>query len=463
MRTKGLLTEALALAEQGLLVAIENQNFQHGLDLYSQKILIHFALGNTLSMVSLIPEYEASCQKYGTAKDFMHYYLVMSLLYDAVGFREKTIEMTKRSIDYAQELNDLIMLVRGHNNLCYLEVEKGCNDEALQAGLLARKYNQQILRKLPELARLHDIRINNNLADVYIFEGDFDTAQTLLDNTLNSPIIQHHNRERVAALFGYGFLYEKQDNLKEAVNYYKQSIALAQSYGDNAITKKVMRLLLNVLYQLNWRDEIFEVQRAYIELSEKMSADNLLQQVMNLEFNRHKEKLEKKALYDPLTGVLNRHFLDVEINERLYEAKINRKFVGLAVLDLDYFKSYNDTYGHLFGDRVLQILATGLCNFLQKEDAEIIRFGGDEFVICIRHKQKEYVNKLFKAMHTYLLTLTLDQHTESETLKVSMGACINNQKNYDFKTLFEHADQCLYRAKKMDGLPVLLKDCNKYF
>lgn len=89
MRTKGLLTEALALAEQGLLVAIENQNFQHGLDLYSQKILIHFALGNTLSMVSLIPEYEASCQKYGTAKDFMHYYLVMSLLYDAVGFREK--------------------------------------------------------------------------------------------------------------------------------------------------------------------------------------------------------------------------------------------------------------------------------------------------------------------------------------------------------------------------------------
>jgi len=232
------------------------------------------------------------------------------------------------------------------------------------------------------------------------------------------------------------------------VNYYKQSIALAQSYGDNAITKKVMRLLLNVLYQLNWRDEIFEVQRAYIELSEKMSADNLLQQVMNLEFNRHKEKLEKKALYDPLTGVLNRHFLDVEINERLYEAKINRKFVGLAVLDLDYFKSYNDTYGHLFGDRVLQTLATGLRNFLQKEDAEIIRFGGDEFVICIRHKQKEYVNKLFQDLHTFLLTLTLHRHTESETLKVSMGACINNQKNYDFKTLFEHADQCLYRAKK---------------
>ena len=448
MRTKGLLKEALVLAEQGLLVAVENQNYQHGLDLYYQKILIYFTLGDTLSMMSIIPEYETSCQKYGTAKDFMHYYLVMSLLYDLVGFREKTIEMTKKSIDYAHELNDLTMLVRGHNNLCYLEVEKGCNDEGLQAGLLARKYNQQLSKKLPELARLHDIRINNNLADVYIFKGDFDTAQTLLDSTLNSTIIQHHNREKVAALFGYGFLYEKQDRLQEAVNYYKQSIALAQSYGDNAITKKVMRLLLNVLYQLNWRDEIFEVQRAYIELSEKMGVDNLLQQVMNLEFNRHKEKLEKKALYDPLTGVLNRHFLDIKINEWLFEAKFNKQFVGLTVLDLDYFKLYNDTYGHLFGDRVLQILASGLRDFLQKEDAEIIRFGGDEFVICIRHEQKEYVKELVRELHSYLLTLTLDQYAESETLKVSMGACINEQKNYDYKTLFKHADQCLYQAKK---------------
>ena len=57
-----------------------------------------------------------------------------------------------------------------------------------------------------------------------------------------------------------------------------------------------MRLLLNVLYQLDWRDEIFDVQREYIDLSEKMSVANLLQQVMNLEFKRQKEKLEKKHI-----------------------------------------------------------------------------------------------------------------------------------------------------------------------
>lgn len=125
MRTQGYLTEALKLADQGLLVALESENYPYMLDLYYQKILIHHSLGDTSTMVSLMHEYGALCQRYGSSKNFMHYYLVMSLIYDLVGLREKTVEMTKKSIVYAQELQDLVMLVRCHNNLCYLEVEKG--------------------------------------------------------------------------------------------------------------------------------------------------------------------------------------------------------------------------------------------------------------------------------------------------------------------------------------------------
>ncbi|WP_155592869.1 tetratricopeptide repeat-containing diguanylate cyclase [Lysinibacillus cavernae] len=447
MRTKGYLTEALKLADQGLLVALETNNYPNVLDLYYQKILVHHALGDTLCIVSLIHDYEAICQKYGSSKDLMHYYLVMSLIYDLVGIREKTVEMTKKSITYAHELQDPIMLVRCHNNLCYLEVEKGCTKEALRAGLLAREYNKSLARTLPDLAKLHAIRINNNLADVYILEGDFITGKALLDSTLTSDIIQHHKREKVAALFGYGFLYEKQNKLEEAVSYYKQAIELAQSYGDKAITKKVMRLLLNVLYQLDWRDKIFDVQREYIDLTEKMSVDNLLQQVMNLEFKRQKEKLEKKAHYDPLTGVLNRHFLDYELPEWLNVASMTQSYVCITVLDIDYFKLFNDMHGHLFGDRVLQLLANGLKEFLHEEDVKIIRYGGDEFILCMRHQDKDYIKSLVKNTHAYLLTLKLEQQHQSFPLKVSMGACVNDQKNYQFKELFELADSCLYQAK----------------
>lgn len=154
MRTKGYLTKALKLADQGLLVALESNNYPYVMDLYYQKILVHHSLGDTLSMVNLIHDYEAICQNYGTTKDLMHYHLVMSLIYDLVGIREKTVEMTKKSIAYAQELQDPVMLVRCHNNLCYLEVEKGCTKEALQAGLLAREYNKSLARTMPDLAKL---------------------------------------------------------------------------------------------------------------------------------------------------------------------------------------------------------------------------------------------------------------------------------------------------------------------
>jgi len=447
MRTKGYLTEALKLADQGLLLALESNNYAYVLDLYYQKILVHHSLGDTISIVSLIYDYEAICEKYGTSKDLMHYYLVMSLIYDLVGVREKTVEMTKKSIVYAQELQDVMMLVRCHNNLCYLEVEKGCTKEALRAGLLAREFNKTLYETQPDLAILLDIRINNNLADVYILEGDFVTGKALLDGSLTSDIIPLHKREKVAALFGYGFLYEKQHKLEEAVPYYQQAIELAKSYGDKPITKKVMRLLLNVLYQLDWRDEIFDVQREYIDLSEQMSVDNLLQQVMNLDFKRQKEKLERKAHYDPLTGVLNRHFLDHELHEWLNAAKMTQSYVCITVLDIDHFKLFNDVHGHLFGDMVLQLLADGLKDFLRGEDVKIIRYGGDEFIVCIRHQQMEYIKALVKHTHAHLLTLTLEKNQQIYPLKVSMGACINDRINYHYKDLFEQADSCLYQAK----------------
>lgn len=78
---------------------------------------------------------------------------------------------------------------------------------------------------------------------------------------------------------------------------------------------------------------------------------------------------------------------------------------------------------------------------------KIIRYGGDEFILCIKHQQKDYIKTLVNNTHAYLLTLKLEQEHQSYPLKVSMGACVNDQQNYQYKELFERADSCLYEAK----------------
>ncbi len=101
----------------------------------------------------------------------------------------------------------------------------------------------------------------------------------------------------------------------------------------------------------------------------------------------------------------------------------------------------------MFGDRVLQLLANGLKEFLREEDVKIIRYGGDEFIVCIRHPQKDYMKALVQNTHAHLLTLSLEKDQKNYPLKVSMGACLNDRKNYHYNDLFDQADRCLYEAK----------------
>ncbi len=96
---------------------------------------------------------------------------------------------------------------------------------------------------------------------------------------------------------------------------------------------------------------------------------------------------------------------------------------------------------------VLQLLATGLKDFLYNQEAVIIRYGGDEFIICLRHKSKMFLNDSIKELHAYMLTLKLEHEYDSYPLKVSLGACLNDQKNYEYIKLFKQADRNLYKAK----------------
>jgi diguanylate cyclase (GGDEF)-like protein len=157
---------------------------------------------------------------------------------------------------------------------------------------------------------------------------------------------------------------------------------------------------------------------------------------------RKRDKFEGMAMHDQLTGLYNRHYLQEAASKKLSEANRHQHPLCLLVLDIDYFKKVNDSYGHLVGDAVLKKVAKLLKNFSRSEDI-VARIGGEEFVILLDHcdgqKGQEKAQKIRKE------TQSLNPNDIPITL--SIGVATLSTEGESFSDLLNRADSAVYRAK----------------
>lgn len=163
------------------------------------------------------------------------------------------------------------------------------------------------------------------------------------------------------------------------------------------------------------------------------------------------EKLEYQALYDPLTHLPNRRCLFKTLNAEVEQLKGSLRKGTLAVVDIDFFKQVNDTYGHQMGDAVLKKVA----NLLSKNTQEgefVARFGGEEFILWYPNSTQNGVEDKLIALLQEIKQITLDR----KPVTISIGACHFELSTGDTKgermsaldKLIKVADECLYIAKK---------------
>jgi len=178
--------------------------------------------------------------------------------------------------------------------------------------------------------------------------------------------------------------------------------------------------------------------------------EELLARVDNLILNQHlykqlevqRQGLEELAMTDQLTGLYNRHYLLDNVAKKI-SASIRNKFdLCLVVVDIDFFKSFNDEHGHAMGDLVLIKVAELLSSHLRNDDI-VARFGGEEFVIIYEHCPLISAVEKTEAMRESL------EQLKPEGLKVtaSFGIAQFNPKDKDFNGLFARADKAVYQAK----------------
>lgn len=161
------------------------------------------------------------------------------------------------------------------------------------------------------------------------------------------------------------------------------------------------------------------------------------------------EKLEELSKTDALTGVSNRHVLS-EIVEELFRRDTDKDYkISVVMIDIDHFKEYNDTYGHIDGDRCLIEIVNELQKELDKGKNRLFRYGGDEFAAIVPYMQAKDLHRLLEKIRTNIEALHLANKNSgvSDFVTCSFGFTTITKGDKDYQKAFYMADEALYKSK----------------
>ncbi len=157
------------------------------------------------------------------------------------------------------------------------------------------------------------------------------------------------------------------------------------------------------------------------------------------------KELEKLALLDNLTQLANRNYLEKEIYNRFEEKRRFNIPFGILFMDIDYFKNFNDAYGHDSGDQVLKYVANNLKSDTRPFDL-YGRWGGEEFIGIIRNITSEELEILGNRLRVLIENSYLIHENKRLYVTVSMGATTASDKDTIY-TLIKRADSLMYKSK----------------
>jgi diguanylate cyclase (GGDEF)-like protein/PAS domain S-box-containing protein len=171
------------------------------------------------------------------------------------------------------------------------------------------------------------------------------------------------------------------------------------------------------------------------------------------ERKRYEEAMRHMAYHDPLTGLPNRTLFRDKLIVALAQVCAQQGCLAVIFLDLDRFKTINDTLGHYMGDQALKIIADRLAAVVRKSDL-VARLGGDEFTILLPNlaDEKDIHTVLQKIMETLESPLYLEG--KAFVITASIGIALYPADGNDVDALLQAADKAMYQDKQKRGIPV---------
>ena len=224
-----------------------------------------------------------------------------------------------------------------------------------------------------------------------------------------------------------------------ASSYTQNLETVSQSLGSGA-DDSTMRAILESLVQTTK-----EMQQNNHALEARLSASK--QEINQLQ--EHLEVVRSESLTDPLTTLANRKSFDEALLRAMSDARTKGDHLSLMMTDVDHFKRFNDTYGHLTGDQVLRLVAMSVKQNVKGQDIAA-RYGGEEFVVVLPNTVLRSAITVADHIRRAVMTKELMKRSTGEHLgrvTISIGVAALRPDDTP-ATLIDRADNCLYAAKR---------------
>lgn len=231
-------------------------------------------------------------------------------------------------------------------------------------------------------------------------------------------------------------------------------VAAQQATDIEALQKKVADYV-------DYIDNVIEIRKDGQEVYVRQQFHGMVRQVRELqnETNSYQKTLKQqsKQLYiDFLTKIPNRVAWSERLNIEFTRFKRYQHNLNIAVIDIDHFKGINDSYGHLAGDKVLNVVAQTLQKSVRNTDF-IARYGGEEFTLLLPDINLEQSHQVLKKLCAKIESIPFKFKKQDVSITISIG-CTSFNNSDDTDSAFERADQALYKAKSNGRNQVICSD-----
>ena len=158
-----------------------------------------------------------------------------------------------------------------------------------------------------------------------------------------------------------------------------------------------------------------------------------------------------KVLHDPLTGLFNRRYLEDGLTQNIRALSRSNSMISVMMMDVDFFKKFNDTYGHNAGDDCLRAIAQTLEQCITREDDFLARYGGEEFVFVLPHTDEHgaHVTALRALENIMKRNIPHEKNENARCVTISIGVTTVKVKHTNKgEEYLKCADEALYRSKQ---------------